>query len=148
MYHFDPYNVLLLLLQIYRATYDWFCGPGSHILKFLKGMVQPKNLNSSLFTEPHVNPSRYDFFFCRTLNILRKASFFVHILEVCLVINCYHCTEKSQSGLERHNDESFYFWVIYPFKYEIEMCSVYTFSFIYMVLNFLYEMYILWRAKC
>ncbi len=25
-----------------RATYDWFCGAGSHILKFLKGMVQQK----------------------------------------------------------------------------------------------------------
>ncbi len=26
MYNFDPYNVFLAL-----ATYDWFCGPGSHI---------------------------------------------------------------------------------------------------------------------
>ncbi len=29
-----------------RATYDWFCGAGSHILKFLKEMVQPKMENS------------------------------------------------------------------------------------------------------
>ncbi len=30
IYNFDPYNVLP---QIYRATYDWFCSPGSHIIK-------------------------------------------------------------------------------------------------------------------
>ncbi len=32
--NFDPYDVLLLLLQIYHATYDWFLWSRSHKCTF------------------------------------------------------------------------------------------------------------------